>query len=119
LKGPGRLGLLLGHAGNRTDQDIRELARVAVEFRPDFVVVKENEAYLRGRPPGEIPEILAAELKRLGVRGNLIAAADNELDAARRALAWAKAGDVLALPVHSLEARNAVIKLLSASSANR
>ncbi|HEY2682991.1 MAG TPA: Mur ligase family protein [Steroidobacteraceae bacterium] len=119
LKGPGRLGLLLGHAGNRTDQDIRELARVAAEFRPDFVVVKENEAYLRGRQPGEIPEILATELKRLGVRENLIAAADNEIDAARRVLAWAKAGDVLALPVHSLEARNAVIELLSASSANR
>jgi cyanophycin synthetase len=113
LRGAGRLGVLLGHAGNRTDGDIRELARVAMEFGPDLVVVKENEAYLRGRQPGEIPEILKSELRHLGLAEGAIAQADSEIDAARRALAWAATGDVLALPVHSLKARNAVIELLS------
>ena len=69
----GRLGLLLGHAGNRQDADIEELARVAAEFRPDLVVVKEDEAHLRGRAPGEIPRIIRAELGRLGISGRCIA----------------------------------------------
>ena len=117
FRGPGRLGVLLGHAGNRSDEDIRALAQVAMEFRPDLVVVKENEAYLRGRALGEIPEILSSELRRLGLPGDAIATADNEIDAARRALGWARPGDVLALPVHSLKARNAVVELLSESTA--
>src|SRR5437667_23950 len=58
--GRGRLGLLLGHAGNRQDAEIEQLARVAAEFHPALVVVKENEAHLRGREPGEIPRIIRA-----------------------------------------------------------
>ena len=37
---------------------------------------------------------------------------DNELDAARYALDWARPGDVLALPLHSPAARAAVVSLL-------
>jgi hypothetical protein len=37
---------------------------------------------------------------------------DNELDAARYALEWARPGDVLALPLHSPNARAAVISIL-------
>src|SRR5262249_34117222 len=54
-RGEGRLGLLLGHAGNRRDAEIEELARVAAEFHPNLVVVKENEGFLRGRAQGEVP----------------------------------------------------------------
>ena len=35
-----------------------------------------------------------------------------EADAAREALAWARAGDVLVLPVHSLDAKTEVAGLL-------
>ena len=65
--GRGRLGLLLGHAGNREDADIERLAAAAAEFRPDLVVVKELEGYLRGREPGEVPRILRAALLRAGL----------------------------------------------------
>jgi UDP-N-acetylmuramyl tripeptide synthase len=112
----GRLGLLLGHAGNRTDADIRELARVAAAFRPDYIVLKENEAQLRGRAPGEVPLILRNELKRLGFPEAALQMTDSEIEGARRALGWAVAGDLLAMPVHSLHARNAVIALLSAAA---
>ncbi|MFX8652921.1 cyanophycin synthetase, partial [Acinetobacter baumannii] len=64
LRGSGRLGLLLGHAGNRRDEEIEELAQVASEFHPDLVVVKENEGHLRGREPGEVPRIIRAALLR-------------------------------------------------------
>ncbi|HSY96559.1 MAG TPA: Mur ligase family protein [Steroidobacteraceae bacterium] len=108
----GRLALLLGHAGNRNDADIEELARVAAQFRPDLVVVKENEAHLRGRALGEIPRIICAELKRLGLPDSALAVRGSEVDAARYALDWARPGDVLALPVHSSDARATVVALL-------
>ena len=110
--GSGRLGLLLGHAGNRKDADIEALARVAAEFRPDLVVVKENETQLRGRAPGEIPRIIRAELKRMGLAESALPLANSEIEGARRALDWARPGDVLALPVHSSSARAALVALL-------
>ena len=111
--GKGRLGLLLGHAGNRKDSDIEELARVAAEFHPDLVIVKETETFLRGRPPGEIPRIIQAELRRRGIPDAALPPASNsEVEAAKAALAWARAGDVLALPVHSTAARATVVAML-------
>jgi cyanophycin synthetase len=111
--GKGRLGLILGHAGNRLDSDLEELARVAAEFHPALVLVKETEKHLRGREPGEIPRILLAELRRMGLPESALPPASNsEVDAARAALAWARAGDVLALPVHSSQARATVVAML-------
>jgi cyanophycin synthetase len=110
--GTGRLGLLLGHAGNRKDADIEELAQVAAEFKPALVVVKEDEAHLRGRSPGEIPRILRAELERLGLPGSALALANSEAEAAHHALDWARPGDVLAFPVHSSSARATVVAML-------
>jgi UDP-N-acetylmuramyl tripeptide synthase len=112
LQGQGRLGVLLGHAGNRQDSDIAELARVAADFKPDLIVVKEDEAHLRGRAPGEIPRIIRDELLRLGLEESALPVRDNELAAARFALEWARPGDVLALPLHSPDARAAVVSIL-------
>ena len=108
----GRLGLLLGHAGNRTDADIEELARVAATFRPDLVVVKENESQLRGRAPGEVPHIIRAELLRLGFPESATPVCNSEVEAARCAIDWSRPGDVLALPLHSTSARAAVVAML-------
>ncbi len=112
----GRLGLLLGQAGNRQDADIEALVRVAAEFRPEFVVVKENEAQLRGRALGEISRIIRAELKRLNFSESALAEASDEAGAARRALDWALPGDVLALPLHSASGRSTVIAMLKERS---
>jgi hypothetical protein len=38
--------------------------------------------------------------------------ANSELEAAHLAFAWARPGDLLALPVHSLSARTAVIAVI-------
>ena len=119
--GTGRLGMLLGHAGNRLDAEIEALARVAAEFQPALIVVKENEAHLRGRPPGEIPRLIRAALLAAGLPDSSLPVRTSELDAVRAALEWARPGDVLALPVHSSAARAAVLELLShpaASSGN-
>ena len=67
LRRTGRIALLLGQAGNRETADIERLAATAARFQPDFVVIKETEAYLRGRAPGEVPAILRAALVRAGM----------------------------------------------------
>jgi UDP-N-acetylmuramyl tripeptide synthase len=111
----GRLGLLLGHAGNRQDAELEALAAAAAEFRPALVVVKENEAHLRGRAPGEVPRLIHAALLRAGIAASALQMRMSELEAVHAALAWARCGDVLALPVHSAAARAAVVALLSDS----
>jgi cyanophycin synthetase len=110
--GDGRLGLLLGQAGNRKDADIQELAQVAAAFHPALVVVKEDEAHLRGRALQEIPRIIRSELKRLGFPDSALPMVNSEVEAVRYALEWARPGDVLALPVHSVAARAAVVAML-------
>jgi cyanophycin synthetase len=110
--GNGRLGLLLGHAGNRTNGDIEELARVAAGFHPDLVVVKENEAQLRGRAAGEVPQIIRAELERLGFPESATPVRGSEVEAAQFAIDWSRPGDVLALPLHSAGARAAIVAML-------
>ncbi|HQR23999.1 MAG TPA: Mur ligase family protein [Steroidobacteraceae bacterium] len=109
----GRLGLLLGHAGNRQDAALEDVARVAAGFGPDLVVVKEDEAHLRGRAPGEVPRIIRDALLRHGLPPAAVPLRGSEMDAVRCALDWARPGDVLALPVHGGAARKATIELLS------
>jgi UDP-N-acetylmuramyl tripeptide synthase len=111
----GRLGLTLGHAGNRQDAELEALAAVAAEANPTLVVVKENEAHLRGRAPGEVPRLIYAALLRAGVVPSALQMRMSELEAVEAALAWARPGDVLALPVHAATARAAVIALLNGS----
>jgi UDP-N-acetylmuramyl tripeptide synthase len=109
---PKRLLLLLGQAGNRGDDAIRALAAAALAFRPDHVVLKDLEGYLRGRAPGEVPGILADELRRLGLPNERMECVLPEVDAARTVLARARDGDVLVLPVHGVAARAEVAALL-------
>lgn len=117
LRGSGRLGLLLGHAGNRRDEEIEELAQVASEFHPDLVVVKENEGHLRGREPGEVPRIIRAALLRAGMPEAALPLRMTEVEAAQCALEWARPGDVVALLVHSNAARKQVLAMLEGAAA--
>jgi UDP-N-acetylmuramyl tripeptide synthase len=96
----GRRLALLGQAGDRSDAAIRELARAALRLRPDRVVLKEMDRYLRGRQPGEVPALMADELTRRGVPAAAISRPGDELAAVRDALAWARPGDVLLFLVH-------------------
>jgi UDP-N-acetylmuramyl tripeptide synthase len=112
LRRTGRIALLLGQAGNRTNADIEDLAATAARFRPDFVVVKETESYMRGRAPGEVPALLRAGLLRAGMLDTSLEVQLGELGAVKRALGWARPGDVLVLPVHDRAVREEVLVLL-------
>lgn len=108
----GRLALLLGHAGNREDADLRAVAATASSVRPDFVVLKDIAGYERGRAAGEIAAIMRAQLLADGVAEAAIATCLDETEAARTALAWARDGDLLVLPIHEMDARARVGALL-------
>lgn len=107
-RGPGRLGLLLGQAGNREDQAIRDLAAMAASFQPDLLVLKDLEGFLRGRQPGEVPGILQQELVARGLAADRLRVVLAEEAAVLSLLRWTRDGDVLVLPVHGLKARDAV-----------
>jgi cyanophycin synthetase len=93
--------MILGQAGDRSDEAIRDLARVAWTFRPNRVVVKEMVELLRGRQVGEIPAVLEGELLKLGAAPESVTLAGSELEAVQEALAWARPGDLLVLLVHA------------------
>jgi UDP-N-acetylmuramyl tripeptide synthase len=108
----GRIGMLLGHAGNRLNADIEELAVVATEFAPDLVVVKEDEGHLRGRQPGEVPALLQNALLKTGMPLASVPICPSEVDAAMMALGWAQPGDALVLLIHAGDARARMLEIL-------
>ncbi|TVP42902.1 MAG: Mur ligase [Gemmatimonadales bacterium] len=109
----GRLLLLLGQAGDRGDDAIRELARAAWSACPDRIILREVTGYVRGRAPGEVPGILARELERLGFGTDQVHTRLDEHEAVRDALAWARPGDLLVLPIHGLAARKRLLELVA------
>jgi len=112
----GRIGMLLGHAGNRLNADIEELALVATEFAPDLIVVKEDEGHLRGRQPGEVPAIIQNALLKTGMPESAVPICPSEVDAALMALDWARRGDALVLLIHSSSARARMLEILKSRS---
>ena len=115
----GRFGLLLGQAGDRSDEDIRALAQTAAHFHPARVVLKDIAAYMRGRAPGEVAAVLREALLEAGVSADAIGYSDEEERGARALLAWAQPGDTLVLPVHGKAPRAQVSALLDRMSAMR
>lgn len=108
----GRLGMVLGHAGNREDADLRAVASTAAAARPERVVLKDIAGYERGRQAGDVAAIMHAQLLADGVPAEAVATCLDELEAARAVLAWAADGDLVILPIHELDARERVIALL-------
>ena len=113
----GRLALILGHAGNREDADLRAVAATAADARPDLVVLKDIAGYERGRAAGEVAAIMRAQLLADGVSADAIVTCLDEVEAVRIALAWARDGDLLVLPIHEMDAREQVTALLDRMAA--
>jgi cyanophycin synthetase len=103
-----RLLLLLGQAGNRDDAAIAELGRVAAAARPELVIVKELHSMLRGRPPGQVPGLLAQALRDGGLPAPQLRLGGGEQDAALALLAEAREGDMVVLPLHDPASGTAV-----------
>ena len=92
--------IIAGQAGDRSDEDTREMTRAIWAANPDMVVIKELPKKLRGRQHGELPAVIADELTVLGVSPDAKTMTDNEFEAVKAALNWAKPGDLLVLLLH-------------------
>ncbi len=90
-----RRALCFGQAGDRTDEQIRELARGAWSIGLQRVVVSELAEYRRGREAGDVYALLRDELLLAGADANQIS--HNELESASlaEALEWAEPGDFI------------------------
>ena len=91
--------VLMAHAGDRSDEDIRGLARGACAMRPDMVVVAELDGYRRGREVGEVPALLQAECLAQGVADVL--RVDSPSEGVARIMGLVGPGDLALLLVHS------------------
>ncbi len=92
--------VLLSHAGDRSDEDIRGLVSGAFALRPDVVVVAENPKYLRGRSLGDVPALMRQRCLELGLRADQILAADRPAVGAEMILDLVQPGDLALLLVH-------------------
>jgi cyanophycin synthetase len=94
-----RIGMI-GAAGDRRDDDMRELGAVAAQHF-DVIVVREDER-LRGRKPGETAALVAegaqAAMKD-GARCRQVEVVLDELEAARHVLARTNPGDLVVMCV--------------------
>lgn len=95
-----RIGMI-STAGDRRDDDMRELGALAARHF-DVVVVREDERK-RGRPAGQTADLIAegakGEIGKEGVRCRQVEIVLNEVDAVRHCMARANPGDVVVLCV--------------------
>jgi cyanophycin synthetase len=89
--------LAMGTAGDRTDEILHGLGRVA--GGADDLVIAEKVHYLRGRDREEMNEILRAGAREGGYRGE-IPAEPHEMAALHTLLGRAKGGDVVVVMAH-------------------
>lgn len=94
--GDGKLWVVTGHAGERTETEIRAVIRSIVAGGADRLIVRDLEGYLRGRAPGEVPAMMKAAAMALGFPEQAIEIAENDVTALQRVLAQAIAGDTIA-----------------------
>jgi cyanophycin synthetase len=96
---PSRIGVI-ATAGDRRDDDIRELGEVAAQHF-DVVIVRED-ARLRGRKRGEAAALIATGVRTAmeqGARCRQVETVLEELDAVRHALSRSNPGDLVVLCV--------------------
>lgn len=104
----------IGHAGDRSDDAIRDVALSAWRSGVDRILIKEQEEHLRGREPGEIPRIMHQALIEAGCPEDRIGMTGSELEAAEQALDWAEPGDLLL--ILALAQREEVLGMLRGRS---
>ncbi len=92
--------MLIGQAGDRSDEAIRELAGSAWNIGLDRVLIKEMAQYARGRPPGEVAGLIKSAMLESGASDDQLDYFATEPEAVRAALAWSEPGDLLILFIH-------------------
>lgn len=97
---PGRLIVVAGAAGDRSEHDIMEVARSILAAKPHRVLLRELSGYLRGRAPGEVPRMFEQALAAQGFPSRAVATVDSEVAALRSVFDAAQPGDFVVVLVH-------------------
>jgi UDP-N-acetylmuramyl tripeptide synthase len=99
-EGKGRLTVITGSPGDRSDHEIQGVARMIWEARPDRVFVRELVDYLRGRALGDVPALFRHTLVDLGMPSTSFALVASEREALERSFADGAPGDFVAVLAH-------------------
>ena len=89
--------LLIGQAGDRSNDDIAGLVKSAAKIKPDHVIIAEIPKKLRGRKVGEIPSVISTCFKDHGITESSIQFADDILGGIKKSIQYAKQDDLLIL----------------------
>lgn len=106
--------VLLSHAGDRSDDDIRDVTLMALKLQPDLVVAAELPDYLRGREAGEVSDLIVETCHSNGLTREQVIRATSPLDGVTRVLDELQPEDVALLLV--LSERDQVFDLLARRS---
>ena len=97
----GRRICVLSAPGDRRDEDIREIARVAADAGFDHYICRRDDSF-RGRGHDEVPRMMESALLERGISADKISVIPDEQDAIEAALRMAEAGDLLLIFADSL-----------------
>jgi cyanophycin synthetase len=87
-------------AGDRRDEDMRQLGRVAARFFDDVIIREDRHA--RGRPPGQTAQLIEEGVREAisqGARAGNVEVVLDEMEATRRAIDRSRPGDLVVLCV--------------------
>lgn len=96
----GRLFIVAGSAGDRTNLEIGKMCEAIAAASPFRVFIRELSGYMRGRMPGEIPLLFKRSLSACGLPDEALVTTASEVDALQRFFAEAKPHDFALILVH-------------------
>jgi UDP-N-acetylmuramyl tripeptide synthase len=105
-----RLLILMGQAGDRSNEAIVDLVNAAMTANPDQMIVSETPGYERGREANEITKIIADAIAATDFPEKNIWYSVSPVEGVQKALDWAKPGDFLLFI--TLTKRNDVIEIV-------
>ncbi len=97
----GRFSVSMGQAGDRNDTDLIELCESVAPLKPDRIYLRDMKEYLRGRPQGEVPQIMKSNLEKMNYPTSQIFHCETEIESLHHALKWAQQGDMVVHLVHT------------------
>jgi UDP-N-acetylmuramyl tripeptide synthase len=87
--------ILMGQAGDRSNEAIADLVNAAMKANPDQIIVSETPGYERGREVNEVSNIIVAAITATGFSETYIKRSSNPVEGVQKALDWARPGDFL------------------------
>lgn len=93
----GRITVMFSHAGDRSNQEIFDVADAVESIHANTYILSELETYLRGREIGEISDLVETHMLAKGIPQEALIKADDPLDGAKKALVDSQNGDLILL----------------------